>query len=63
MAEQSSLSKADMAAARRLIERLIEWEPNSPLNADRRNVLDNWPSIAPVLSTSATSAGEERRSL
>lgn len=43
------LPYGQMVHTRRLIERLIEWEPNSPLNVHRQRVLDNWPNIRPVL--------------
>ena len=42
------LSPGEMIAARFWVRKLIELQPDSPLNADRQYVLDNWPNVRPI---------------
>lgn len=42
------LPAGEMLFAQLLVEKMIEWEPDSALNVNRQYVLDNWPHVRPV---------------
>jgi hypothetical protein len=41
-------SMGDAIAAKFIVAKLIEMEPESPLNVQRQYVLDRWPKVRPI---------------
>ena len=48
VAETWPLSQQEMVVAKFMLERLVEKQPESPLTADRKFVLENWPHVRPI---------------